>query len=157
MTARELLIKFWSDAWSEGLWAASWSKSVEGLTAAQAAWSPPNASGVPGQRHSIHQIVLHMVFWREDALRRIAAAPGAVPKPTPEQLARDNFPTITDLSERAWSESRRRLADSQQAVAAALASPSASADRLQYLLPHDSYHFGQINYIRSMLGLAPIE
>jgi len=25
------------------------------------------------------------------------------------------------------------------------------------LLPHDSYHIGQISYIRALLGLKPIE
>ena len=36
--AREHVMKWWNEAWSEGLWAASWRKSLDGLTAAQAAW-----------------------------------------------------------------------------------------------------------------------
>jgi hypothetical protein len=154
MTERELLQRWWKDAWSEGLWAASWSKSLEGLAAAQAAWSPPSATpAAASQRHSIWQIVMHMVFWREDALARLTGAP----KPTPDQLARLNFPAITDVSEPAWAAAKARFADSQTRIGAALADDSLSMDRLKYMLPHDCYHFGQINLIRAMLGLPPIE
>ncbi|HVU65465.1 MAG TPA: DinB family protein [Phycisphaerales bacterium] len=152
-TDRELLHSWWNDAWSEGLWTASWAKSLEGLTAAQAAWSPPSQSPDAGTRHSIWQIVLHMVFWREDALARLAGAP----KPTQDQLARLNFPVITDTSEDAWAATRQRFADSQQRIAAALADGAANIERLRYILPHDCYHFGQINLIRAMLGFPPIE
>jgi hypothetical protein len=60
---RELVIKWWDEAWTEGLWAAAWSKSLNDLTPAQAAWRPPATVG--GERHSIWQLVLHMIFWRE--------------------------------------------------------------------------------------------
>ncbi len=152
-TDRELVLDWWNDAWSEGLWAASWSKSLEGLTAAQAAWSPASAAGAGRQLHSIWQNVLHMVFWREDALARLAG--GA--KPTAEQLARLNFPVIADTSEPAWEEARRRFADSQARIAAAFADGALSMERLKYMLPHDCYHFGQINHLRALLGLPPIE
>lgn len=147
MTDRELLGTWWSAAWNEGLWAAAWSRSVEDLTAAQAAWAPQ-----PG-RHSIWQIVLHMIFWREDCLRRLATGR----KPTDEELAANNFPHLTDVSEPAWTAAKRRFADSQQRVAAVLADGAASLERVSYLLPHDCYHFGQINYLRAMQGLKPIE
>jgi hypothetical protein len=29
---RDLVTKWWSEAWTEGLWAAAWSKSLDGLT-----------------------------------------------------------------------------------------------------------------------------
>src|SRR3954471_21578609 len=54
-TDRELIQKWWQDAWTEGLWSASWSKSLDGLTPDQAAWQPPSAPGVTGNRNSIHQ------------------------------------------------------------------------------------------------------
>lgn len=147
---RDLILKWWNDAWTEGLWAASWSKSVEGLTAAQAAWSPP---GTLGKRHSIWQLVLHMVFWRENGLRRIAGEP----KSTPEDIARLNFPELSDTSEAAWMEARRRFKGTQDRITAALESKSPEADLIMYMLPHDCYHFGQINYLRAMQGLKPIE
>ncbi|HZN36453.1 MAG TPA: DinB family protein [Pirellulaceae bacterium] len=149
-TDRQLITAWWSAAWTDGLWAAAWSKSIDGLTAEQAAWKPP---GVAGQRHSIWQLVLHLIFWRESWLRRLATGQ----KPTPDETARLNFPEIADRSEAAWAEARRRLADTQQQIAAALASVNPDADLLMHFLPHDCYHFGQINYLRAMQGLPPIE
>ena len=35
-TGRELVSRWWSEAWTEGLWAASWPKALEGLTPEQA-------------------------------------------------------------------------------------------------------------------------
>lgn len=144
---RSSLQKWWNDAWTEGLWAASWPAAVAGLTAAQAAWSPG-----PG-RHSIWQIVEHMMFWREDNLCRLAGGS----KPTAEELASGNFPLIRDASESAWRDTVKRFEESQKRIAAALADPQNSLDRLAYLLPHDCYHIGQVMYLRAMQGLAPID
>jgi uncharacterized damage-inducible protein DinB len=148
-----LLASFWNDAWTEGLWAASWPKSLEGLSAQQAAWTPPNAPGVTSRRHSIWQIVLHMCFWREDALRRLTDPA----KPTDAALAAGNFPVPADVSESAWAATRERFAASQRNIAQALVRPGTDTSRLRYMLVHDCYHFGQINLIRAMLGLPPIE
>lgn len=145
--AREFVAVWWEEAWDEGLWAASWSKSIDGLTAAQAAWSP-----APGH-HSIWQIVLHMIFWRESWLRRVATGQ----KPTPDELERLNFPRIEDKSDAAWAEARHRFADTQVRLGQGLRNSSSEADPLAYFLPHDAYHIGQINYLRAMQGLKPIE
>lgn len=144
--ARSLLSNFWNEAWNDGLWAAAWSKSIEDLTPEQAAWSP--AKG----RHSIWQIVLHMVFWRENELRRFANGQA----PTEEEIAKLNFPEITDVTPAAWEEAKSRFRATQEKLAAIFADPSTNLDRVQYLLPHDAYHFGQINYLRAMQGLPPV-
>ena len=146
-TDRELLQGWWSDAWREGLWAASWEKSREGLTPAQAAWSP-----APG-RHSIWQMVMHMVFWREDALRRLTDPT----KPTAEQLWIGNFPVVGDVTPAAWDDVRARFAATQRKISEAIALSGTDLSRLQYMLPHDCYHFGQINLLRALQGLPPIE
>lgn len=150
---QRLLGTFWNDAWGEGLWAAGWEKSLEGLTAEQAAWSPPNAPGVTGSRHSIWQNVLHMCFWREEGLR-MQTDPA---KPTAEAVAAGNFPSVADASEPAWAAAKERFAQSQRRIAAVFARPGADTSRLRFMLPHDCYHMGQINMIRAMLGLKPIE
>jgi hypothetical protein len=141
------LLKWWNDAATDGLWAAPWHKSVSTLTASQAAWTP-----APG-RHSVWQIVEHMIFWREDNLRRLAGGG----KPTPEQLASGNFPVIADTSEGAWRASVARFERSHRQIAEAIADERNPLDRVKYLLPHDCYHNGQINYLRALRGLGPIE
>ncbi|HYF14833.1 MAG TPA: DinB family protein [Phycisphaerales bacterium] len=150
---RELILTWWNEAWNEGLWAAAWGKSVEGLTAQQAAWRPPSAPGVTGERRSIWQIVLHLVFWREASLHKLATGE----KPSEEEIARGNFPAITDVSEAAWADAKRRFAESHRRIAEILGDESRDIGRLLYLLPHDAYHIGQINTLRAMQGLKPIE
>jgi uncharacterized damage-inducible protein DinB len=147
MTEREFLRKWWNDAWQTGLWAAAWSKSVDGLTAQQAAWAPHR------DRHSIWQIVLHMVFWREDSLHQLATGQ----KPTEEAVRELNYPVIKEVSEAGWGDARRRLAESQERVSAVLADDAQSIERVMFLIPHDCYHMGQINYLRALQGLKAID
>lgn len=144
---RTTLLKLLKDGWSEGLWAASWRQSVEGLTPEQAAWKP--AKG----RHSIWQIVRHMVFWREEALRRYSGQP----KTPDDQIMAQNFPEPTEVSESAWKADVERLHESQKRVEAYVADPTSNVERIGGLIGHDCYHTGQINMIRAMQGLKPIE
>lgn len=147
------LQSWWNDAWTEGLWSASWSKSIDGLTAAQASWLPQHS----GRKHSIWQHVLHMIFWRDNCLRRVTPAT-LNQRPTEDDIKRLNFPDLTDTSEQAWTIAKTRFQESQARIAAAFADPSIQDIRLlSYLIPHDCYHFGQINMIRGMLNLPAIE
>ncbi len=147
-TDRELLAKLWDEGWTAGLWAASWERSVADLTPEQASWTPANG------RHSIWQIVLHMCFWNEDAIRHLKD-----PTPnSPQRLAEHNFPVIKDASQAAWEATIKRFKASHETIAKAIADPTIKdASRLVYLVPHNSYHIGQINYLRSMMGKPPIE
>ncbi|MBS0186945.1 MAG: DinB family protein [Planctomycetes bacterium] len=152
---RTRLISMWDRAWTEGLWAASWSASLEGLTPAEASWQPANAPGIAGTRHAIWQIVLHMCLWREHWLKKLQG--GGTPK---EELDRLNFPPIADASETAWAAARQRFARTQHDISAALKNPAttdAHFEAIAHFLPHDCYHFGQINTIRAMLGKKPLE
>jgi uncharacterized damage-inducible protein DinB len=149
-TDRDLFLKWWQDAWTEGLGAASWSGSLRGLTAEQAAWQPTGGDGKA--RHSIWQIVEHMIFWRGNLLGRLDG--GA--RPTAADLAAHNFPQPTEISEQSWAETRRRFEGTHQKVLAAVRERGDAAASLMEFLPHDSYHIGQINYIRALLGLGPV-
>lgn len=151
-TAPQFIAKLWNEAFAQGVWAASWSKSIEGLSAAQASWRPADDTS---RRHSIWQIVLHMCLWREHWLRKLAGQ--TTPK---EVLERENFPAITDTSEGFWAAARARFVESQNRIGAALASDNVTDEQFEaisHFLPHDAYHFGQINYLRAMQGLEPIE
>jgi uncharacterized damage-inducible protein DinB len=153
---RQALLDQWDELWQTGLWAAPLSKAVEDLTPLQAAWKPELPVGEGAARHSVWQILHHMIFWREVALRRAHGGPG----PTDEEAASRNFDAPTgpaETTESNWSRSRQQLADTQQQVHAAIADPSTALDRLRHLAAHDSYHLGQIMLLRAMQGLAPIE
>ena len=149
---RAAVAAMWDEAWTKGLWAAAWSKSVDGLTPEQAAWQPASAPGVEGTRHSIWQNVEHIIYWRENWLGRLGGA-----RSTPEQDAAGNFPIIRDASQGAWDDARRRFRETHERIGAALRERGPEADPLMHFLPHDAYHIGQINQIRAMQGLSPIE
>ena len=140
------VLQWWDAAWDEGLWYAPWSKAIDGLTAAQAAWTP-----APG-RHSIWAILNHMCFWREHALRVLRND-----RPSKEEVEKRNFETPADVSEAAWAAARQRFATLQDQIRAIITDPAGDLTRIRYIIPHDSYHVGQIMYIRAMQGLAAIE
>ena len=143
---RESLLNHWDEAWTSGLWYAPWSRVLEGLTAKQAAWSP--AAG----RHSIWQIVNHMIFWREYEVRALVDDTLSA-----EERSRRNFESPAAIDEEAWAAAKATFARSQQQMRDAIANEKNSIERLQYLIFHDSYHVGQITFLRSMQGLGPIE
>lgn len=140
-----LVAKWWNEAWADGLWAAAWEKSVAGLTPEQAVWQP-----APG-RHSIWQIVEHMSFWREHVLRKHADQPGF----DDATIAKRNFPQPAAPSADEWEAVCDRFRDTHQRMADALTS-AADLSTLAYLLPHDAYHIGQVNYLRALQGLPPV-
>jgi hypothetical protein len=146
---RETLKKLWDEAITEGLWYASWPKALDGLTPEQAAWKPHP------RRHSIWQLVNHIVFWQDYTLR---AARGQ--KPTRDEFAREserrNWEEPVEVTASAWADARGRFDRSYRAMVD-LVNTSDALDRPLYHLLHESYHFGQIMYLRAMLGLEPIE
>ena len=144
---RGAMSKFWNEAWSNGLWAASWQQSVQGLSAEQAAWKPAP------QRHSVWQILSHIIYWREVQLRRLQTGQ----EPAKEEIVQRNFAEPKDANESAWKDTLRKLDETRRRVAEAIADERIDAEKLAVLFPHDCYHFGQINYVRALAGLKPIE
>lgn len=141
---RETAVKMWEDAWNEGIWYASWESAIGGLNARQAAWRPQP------DRHSIWQIVNHIMFWQEYSLRQLAND-----KPSRDEVDMRNWEEVADLSERAWQATRQRFQTSYQQMLAALRTQP--LDRIIYHIPHESYHIGQIMYLRALQGFPPIE
>lgn len=146
---REQVAKMWKEAWSDGLWYTPWGKAVEDLSPEQAAWQP-----MPG-RHSIWQLVNHIVFWQDYTLR---SARGQ--KPDRETFARElevrNWEGPAEITPAAWAEAKRRFQASYEQMIV-LAGEAASLERPLYHLLHESYHVGQIMYLRALQGLPPIE
>ena len=146
---REQLQKMWQEAWSDGLWYTPWGKAVEDLSPEQAAWKP-----MPG-RHSIWQLVNHIVFWQDYTLR---SARGE--KPDKDAFAREverrNWEEPSQVSASSWAETKRRFRESYEQMIA-LVQRAEKLDRPLYHLLHESYHVGQIMYLRALQGLPPVE
>jgi uncharacterized damage-inducible protein DinB len=117
------------------------------------------AKPIPGS-HSIWELVLHMTTWKAGPLRWIGGSKKAVGKA-------ENFPKITDASERAWKAAVAKLKATQKEWDAMLAgaaddeldvpaSPSRKFTRYDLyigVLQHDAYHAGQIAVLKRALGL----
>lgn len=145
--AREDLLRMWTSAWEEGLWATAWSRVFADLSPLQAMWRPQE------ERNSIWQHLNHMLYWREVTLRLLAGG-----KRDPEDVARmRNFACPQAATPEAWAKAVAEWKASHEAVAVAIADPRNSLDRLQYLVPHDSYHVGQVMLLRALQGLKPID
>jgi hypothetical protein len=144
-----MLLRMWDESWDKGLWAASWSGAVAGLSAAQAAWKP--AGG--GQRHSIWQNVNHVSMWREVTLSK----QGLFAARDQAEVERLNFEEPAAISEPAWEAARSRLKRSHDALRGLIADSSKDPQRAYYHLTHDQYHLGQVMLLRAMQGLPPLE
>ncbi len=141
---RESIIDLWDRQWTGGWGYAPWSQVLEGLTAEQAAWRPQ-----PG-RHSIWEIALHLIFWRDFMVRRAHNETVSA-----EERDRRNHESPADVSEEAWNAVRERFRASQQEVHNAIGIADETENFL-HLTFHDNYHVGQIAYLRAMQGLPPI-
>ena len=148
--SREILLDLWTQWWDNDIWITPWSKAIDGLTAAQAAWKP--GPPAPPDRHSIWQNITHVMFWRTYTLNVIAGKP----KPTDKEIDAANWGEPARLDEAAWSAAKAALKDSHERIRAALADPNVPMDRTKHHLVHDAYHMGQIMQLRGLQGLKAI-
>lgn len=107
---------------------------------AEAAAARPIPSG-----HTIGEIALHVLAWREQALERLDGRRTDVKD--------DGWTASPPASEAAWREVLRRLDENQRLLVAKIR--STPPDRLakaegflRFVLHHDLYHAGQIGLLR---------
>jgi uncharacterized damage-inducible protein DinB len=139
-------------------WQPSLSEALGGLTAAQAAWKPAP------ERHSIWQIVRHLILWKRGVLEAWDGRP-----PDGADLEREDWREVSG-GEAEWNRdreallaiSREYLARVRRSTDADLARPivwyangatQPLAIRLVRTTTHDIYHAGQIRYLRALQGL----
>jgi len=135
-------------------WHASIQSLLDGLTAEQALWRPAP------ERHCIWQIVRHMSFWRRYVIAHLEQAP----LPDPQT---GDWSDPPDLDEDSWKKEREEYNRTQarllEVVRPLIGSQLTGVvgeegeTRLYHwvagLLAHDSYHAGQIAYLRAMQGI----
>lgn len=132
--------------------------ALRGLTAAEAAWKPAPA------RHSIWQIVRHLILWKRAVLQAWDGDP-----PDGHQIDAADWQEVAG-SEADWERDRRTLLDiSAEFLTRAQALDDAGlsrrivwyrggmnqplAMRLVRTTTHDIYHAGQIMYMRALQGI----
>lgn len=142
---RTQLAALWNDMWQEGNWIPSWPDSLSGISVREALWSPQT------ECHCIWQEVVHIIFWRQVTLKRMAGgeAPGE------KEVEAMQFALPEDRSETSWAATVAALQQTQEALASALADETCDVARMPYHLIHDAYHLGRITQLRAMQGSAP--
>jgi hypothetical protein len=157
MTLKDLVIDHLEYTFERETWQPPLAEAVDGLTAAQAAWKPAPA------RHSIWQIVRHVTLWKQSVLDGLAGRPADA-----DVLERMDWQEVAG-DDAAWRQDVARLHEivrqlKQVALAAdgamltALvptvqdAPPQPLMQRLLRQATHDSYHAGQIQYVRALQG-----
>lgn len=153
--AKALLLEQLDYTFEKEGWYPPLGMAVAGLTAEQAAWKP--SSG----RHSIWQIVRHVLHWKRGVLSAWAEDPREYqwmnetdwPEVAGDQSAWDrDVKELEDL----FREFRGRLAATEDKDLDKLYAwyrnvpPRALAQRLLHVFTHDAYHAGQIQYVRAM-------
>jgi uncharacterized damage-inducible protein DinB len=140
-------------------WQPPLSGALRGLSAAQAAWKPAP------ERHSIWQIVRHLILWKRAVLSAWDGDP-----PDGSHVSDGDWQDI-DGSEAEWEQDRQALLDiSAQFLARARALDDEGlsrrivwyrtgeaqplALRLVRTTTHDIYHTGQIQYLRALQGIG---
>ncbi len=139
-------------------WQPSLAMAVEGLTARQAAWKPAP------ERHSIWQIVRHVIHWKQGVLAGLDGNPldnEALEKTDWLEISGDDVAWQADirvlqavsmkLKERVAAASERDLSNpiaTYRGVA-----DQAMAIRVVRTATHDIYHAGQIRYLRALQGV----
>lgn len=139
-------------------WQPPLSGALRGLTAAEAAWKPAPA------RHSIWQIVRHLILWKRAVLQAWDGHP-----PDGHQIGAADWQEIAG-TEAEWERDRRTLLDiSTEFLSRAQALDETRlsrrivwykggmtqplAVRIVRTTTHDIYHAGQIMYLRALQGI----
>jgi uncharacterized damage-inducible protein DinB len=140
-------------------WQPPLNGALRGLTAAAAAWKPAPA------RHSIWQIVRHLILWKRGVLQAWDGDP-----PDGQKIDADDWREVAG-GEAEWETDRQTLLDFSiefltraQALDETAFSKQITwykggfsqplAMRLIRTTTHDIYHTGQIMYLRALQGIA---
>lgn len=159
ITINHLLQTHLEETFTRERWHPPLATAVWGLTAEQAAWKPAP------ERHSIWQIVRHLIHWKRGVLQALGGD-----APDFERMTAEDWPEVTG-DQATWEADVRALHDIyaefrqrlealgeeglQRAVRSYMqsAEPVVVARRLLGVFTHDAYHSGQIQYLRALQGV----
>lgn len=158
MTAKQILLFLLEHTYErEGAYPPL-AKALAGVTATQASWKPSP------ERHSIWQIVRHMTQWMEAGFHAIEAEPQVY-----EDLQKSDWRPVSG-DDREWQSDVERLHRAYRQLKERLTAMSdddlgemiepyrgkpryETAFRFIRTATHDTYHLGQIRYLRALQSL----
>jgi uncharacterized damage-inducible protein DinB len=158
MTAKEILLYLLEYTYErEGAYPPLTS-ALASVTAAQASWKPAP------ERHSIWQIVRHMTQWMEAGIRAIDAEPldyEDLQKSDWRPVSGDERDWQMDVERlhKAYRQLKERLTTMSDEDLAGMLEPYRGKPRYETAIrfirtaTHDTYHLGQIRYLRALQSL----
>jgi uncharacterized damage-inducible protein DinB len=119
--------------------------AVQGLTAAQAQWSPGKGN------HSVGQLAYHLWYWDARALQQFKGEKQA-------PFDGNNNETFDNFTPAQWDDLVKKLdqvmIDWEKTVEAADEQKlAANASLIAHVGAHNAYHIGQILYVRKLQGV----
>ncbi len=143
-TLRSLLLHELRTTHNKTEWFVPINTALEGLTAEQANWQPPNGG------HSAGQLAYHLLFWNRRNLMNFQGLKN-------DNFTGDNKETFDKFDNKQWADIVNQLdkvmtglekvvetADDQQLAK--------WANTIGNLCTHNAYHIGQIVYVRKLQG-----
>ncbi|MDR7518072.1 MAG: DinB family protein [Armatimonadota bacterium] len=157
MTVKELLLDHLTCTFETETWQPPLSMAVDGLTARQAAWKPSP------ERHSIWQIVRHVILWKQgvlDAWDDRVPDEGSLERADWQEVSGDDAAWQADVRmlhevTRTFKERVHGLDDAGlgRMMPTYRGYPDQPiAIRIARMATHDIYHAGQIRYLRALQG-----
>lgn len=143
-TLRSLLLHELHSTHNKADWFVPINTAIDGLTAEQANWQPPNGN------HSAGQLTYHLLFWNRRTLQDLKGE--AQPKYTGT-----NDETFTKFDDKQWKDIVQQLdqvmTDYEKFIESADEKKLASvATMVGNICTHNAYHVGQIVYVRKLQG-----
>ncbi len=143
-TLRSLLLHELHTTHNKADWFVPINTAVDGLTAEQASWQPPNGN------HSAGQLAYHLLFWNRRALQDLKGE--SQPKYTGT-----NDETFTKFDDKQWKDTVQQLdqvmTDYEKFIESADEKKLASiATTVGNICTHNAYHVGQIVIVRKLQG-----
>jgi hypothetical protein len=143
-TLRSLLLHELKSTHNEADWFVPVNTAVDGLTAEQANWQPPQGG------HSAGQLAYHILFWNRRNLSGLRGEPQ-------EKFSGNNDETFDKFDAKQWSDIVKQLdqveKDLENFVETADDAKLATiATTIGNISTHNAYHTGQIIYVRKLQG-----
>ena len=155
MSRKDIVQIYWASALDQEGWYPPLVKALQGLSEEQADWRPD-----VGPANSIRETVDHLIFYKEQLLKRLQGQDPPDPPSNDATFAGD------DVQDRDWERTVARLVEVHRAIAAHAANGGEEGlDRplpevplggqMLTLAMHDAYHTGQIIQLRKLQGSWP--
>jgi hypothetical protein len=143
-TLKSILLEQYKSSYNVEDWFVPAMKSIEGMTAEQAAWKACDSC------HSVAQEVTHLIFWNKESLAKFKGE-------KPDPFSGDNSKTFVNVDKAQWmaivAQLDQVLGDIQRFIEQTdEAKLKQWYSQIAHISAHNAYHTGQILFIRKMQG-----